>query len=76
MSWSRCPCRSDADEIVRVFQVVKSNSPAFEVGFELVGDVTFKDFIDHMTRESGSDLPIDAPQPSTVPATFDESPRR
>src|SRR6059058_5362625 len=29
-------------EIVRVFQVVKSNSPAFEVGFELEGDITFK----------------------------------
>src|ERR671920_171663 len=38
-------------EIVRVFQVVKSNSPAFEVGFELTGSVTFKDFLEHMKRE-------------------------
>ncbi len=63
-----------AGEIVRVFQVVKSNSAAFEVGFELVGDVTFKDFLDHMMRESGGDLSIDAPQPSPVPETLDEKP--
>ncbi|MCA1642349.1 MAG: hypothetical protein LC785_10460 [Acidobacteria bacterium] len=42
-------------EIVRVFQVVKSNSPAFEVGFELTGDVTFSNFIEHMKRESGTE---------------------
>src|SRR5215216_1333561 len=51
-------------EIVRVFQVVKSNSSAFEVGFEMVGDVTFQDFIDHMKRESGAELPIESPKPS------------
>lgn len=43
-------------EIVRVFQVVKSNSPAFELGFEMTGDVAFKDFLDHLIRFSGSDL--------------------
>lgn len=46
-------------EIVRVFQVVKSNSPAFEVGFELTGDISFKDFLDHLKQEGGSALPID-----------------
>jgi hypothetical protein len=61
-------------EIVRVFQVVKSNSSAFEVGFEMVGDVTFKDFLDHMKRETGSDLPLDAPKPSTVPEVLEEKP--
>ncbi|MBX2987170.1 MAG: hypothetical protein KF802_04665 [Bdellovibrionaceae bacterium] len=43
-------------EIVRVFQVVKSNSPAFEVGFELTGDVVFKDFLSHLAAFSGADV--------------------
>jgi hypothetical protein len=61
-------------EIARVFQVVKSNSPAFEVGFELVGNVTFKDFLNHMTREAPTNLPIEAPNPVTVPETLEEKP--
>ncbi len=61
-------------EITRVFQVVKSNSPAFEVGFEMTGDVTFKDFLDHMKKEVGHELPLEAPQPSTVPETLEEKP--
>src|SRR5215212_2268485 len=61
-------------EVTRVFQVVKSNSPAFEVGFELVGNATFKDFIDHMMREHGTELPIEAPKPSLVPETLEEKP--
>jgi hypothetical protein len=64
-------------EIVRVFQVVKSNSSAFEVGFEMTGNVTFKDFLDHMTGEAtrtGTSLPLDAPQPSNVPETLEEKP--
>jgi hypothetical protein len=61
-------------EIVRVFQVIKSNSPAFEVGFELVGDVTFRDFINHMRRASGGDLPLDKPAPVTVPEVLEEKP--
>jgi hypothetical protein len=44
-------------EIERVFQVVKSNSPAFEVGFELTGDVTFGDFLSRLQAEPGSELP-------------------
>lgn len=39
-------------EITRVFQVVKSNSPAFEVGFELVGDVGFDDFMQRLKSDS------------------------
>src|SRR3954467_13084369 len=61
-------------EVVRVFQVVKSNSQAFEVGYELIGDVTFKDFLDHMQREAGTELPMEAPKPSTVPETLEEKP--
>src|SRR5829696_9826559 len=61
-------------EIVRVFQVVKSNSPAFEVGFELTGSVTFSDFLEHMKREHGDDLPMEAPKPVTVPEVLEEKP--
>lgn len=57
-------------EIARVFQVVKSNSPAFEVGFEMVGDVTFKDFLDHLREDSGTDLPFEAPKPLRVAETL------
>jgi hypothetical protein len=57
-------------EITRVFQVVKSNSPAFELGFEMTGDVTFKDFLDHLIRHSESDLPVSAPKPLDVPETL------
>ncbi|HKR01503.1 MAG TPA: hypothetical protein VJT09_12570 [Pyrinomonadaceae bacterium] len=61
-------------EVTRVFQVVKSNSPAFEVGFELTGNVSFKDFLDHMKREHGTDLPMEAPKPQTVPEVLEEKP--
>lgn len=59
-------------EIVRVFQVVKSNSEAFEVGFELVGDITFKSFLEHMKREASNDLPMEAPKPLVVPEILEE----
>jgi hypothetical protein len=39
-------------EIERVFQIVKSNSPAFDVGFELVGDITFEDFLNLQRKEN------------------------
>ncbi|HEV7860315.1 MAG TPA: hypothetical protein VGO91_16985 [Pyrinomonadaceae bacterium] len=63
-------------EITRVFQVVKSNSPAFEVGFEMTGDITFRNFLDHMKREAGDDLPLEAPAPQTVPEMLEEKPSR
>jgi hypothetical protein len=59
-------------EIVRVFQVVKSNSPAFQVGFELTGSVTFSDFLEHMKREHGTEIPIEAPKPLSVPETIED----
>jgi hypothetical protein len=43
-------------EIVRVFQVVKSNSSAFEVGYEMTGDVTFGDFLNHLKKETEKDI--------------------
>ena len=59
-------------EIVRVFQVVKSNSPAFEVGFEMTGNVTFKDFLDHMRGEEALNLAFDAPAESNVAQFIEE----
>ncbi|HEX8248163.1 MAG TPA: hypothetical protein VF599_08335 [Pyrinomonadaceae bacterium] len=59
-------------EIVRVFQVVKSNSPAFEVGYEFVGNVTFKDFLDHMRGEQALELAFEKPAPSKVPEFIEE----
>lgn len=53
-------------EITRVFQVVKSNSPAFELGFEMTGNVTFKDFLDHLVKHSNSRLPVNEPAPLEV----------
>jgi hypothetical protein len=54
-------------EITRVFQVVKSNSPAFEVGFEMTGSIGFKDFLDHMKGEQALELAFDKPEKSDVP---------
>ncbi len=59
-------------EVVRVFQVVKSNSSMFEVGFEFTGDVTFKDFLDHMRSGTEPELPVEAPAPLAVPETLEE----
>src|SRR5215203_6197497 len=59
-------------EIVRVFQVVKSNSPAFEVGFELTGSVTFSDFLDHMRAEEALNLAFETPAKSSVPEFIEE----
>lgn len=59
-------------EIVRVFQVIKSNSPAFEVGFEMTGNVSFKDFLDHMKGEQALELAFDKPKKSEVPEFIEE----
>ena len=59
-------------EITRVFQVVKSNSPAFEVGFEMTGNVTFKDFLDHMRAEEAFNLAFETPAKSSVPEFIEE----
>jgi hypothetical protein len=63
-------------EVTRVFQVVKSNSSAFEVGFEMSGDITFKDFLDHMRGEEALNLAFDKPAPQSVPETLEEKPSR
>lgn len=59
-------------EIVRVFQVVKSNSPAFEVGFELTGAVSFKDFLDRLHQENGADLKASSAKAAEVAPTLAE----
>jgi hypothetical protein len=59
-------------EITRVFQVVKSNSPAFEVGFEMTGNITFKDFLDHMRAEEALNLAFETPAKSSVPEYIEE----
>lgn len=59
-------------EITRVFQVVKSNSPAFEVGFELSGNIGFKDFLDHMRGEQALELAFEKPAKSDVPEFIEE----
>lgn len=59
-------------EITRVFQVVKSNSPAFEVGFEMTGDVTFKDFLDYMRGEQALELAFEKPAKSNVAEFIEE----
>ena len=59
-------------EIVRVFQIIKSNSPAFEVGFEMTGNIGFKDFLEHMRGEQAFDLAFDKPKKSEVPEFIEE----
>lgn len=59
-------------EITRVFQVVKSNSPAFEVGFEMTGNVGFKDFLEYMKGEQALELAFEKPAKSAVPEYIEE----
>ncbi len=59
-------------EITRVFQIVKSNSPAFEVGYEMTGNITFKDFLDHMRGEQALELAFEKPAESNVPEFIEE----
>lgn len=59
-------------EITRVFQVVKSNSPAFEVGFEMTGNIGFIDFLDHMRGEQALELAFEKPAKSDIPEFIEE----
>ena len=59
-------------EIIRVFQVVKSNSPAFEVGFEMTGNIGFKDFLEHMKAENALELAFEKPAKSDVPEFIED----
>lgn len=59
-------------EIVRVFQVVKSNSPAFEVGFEMTGNIGFKDFLEVMKGEKAENLSFDKPKKSDIDEFIEE----
>jgi hypothetical protein len=67
-------------ELMRVFQVVKSNSPAFELGYEMSAPVrfdgtekavTFRNFLAHLLQGADNALPVTAtPPPSDVPETL------
>ena len=59
-------------EITRVFQVVKSNSPAFEVGFEMTGNIGFRDFLEHMRGEQALELAFEKPAKSEVPEFIED----
>ncbi len=59
-------------EITRVFQVIKSNSPAFEVGFEMTGNIGFKDFLEYMKGEQALELAFDKPAKSDVPEFIED----
>lgn len=59
-------------EITRVFQVVKSNSPAFEVGFELTGNITFSDFLSKLTDETGADMNAGRERVEVAPVVLEE----
>ncbi|MDQ3041762.1 MAG: hypothetical protein M3R11_05205 [Acidobacteriota bacterium] len=59
-------------EITRVFQVVKSNSPAFQVGFEMTGNIGFKDFLEHMKAEQALELAFETPAKSDVPEFIED----
>lgn len=67
-----CSLQEREGEITRVFQVVKSNSPAFEVGFELTGNVSFADFLNHLRRETGAELPLEKSR-ATAPTHLSDS---
>lgn len=59
-------------EVVRVFQVVKSNSPAFEVGFEMTGNIGFKDFLEVMKGGKSENLAFDKPKKLEVEEFIEE----
>ena len=59
-------------EIIRVFQVVKSNSPAFEVGFEMTGNIGFKDFLEVMKGGKAEKLAFDKPKKLEVEEFIEE----
>ncbi len=58
---------------VRVFRVIKSNSPAFPIGFELINP-SFSDFLSRLNEGSTNTLPFAAPQPSDQPELLEEAP--
>lgn len=58
---------------VRVFRVVKSNSNAFPIGLEMINP-SFSDFLSRLSAQGSSDLPIQEPQPVSVPEMLDDEP--
>lgn len=62
-------------EIVRVFQVMKSNSSAFEIGFEMTGNVGFNDFLAKMKGEQTEKIAFDMPQKVSIDEFIEEKQR-
>jgi hypothetical protein len=58
---------------VRVFRVVKSNSPAFPIGMELINP-SFADFLAHLNASGQNNLPVNAPLPAQEPELLEETP--
>jgi hypothetical protein len=58
---------------VRVFRVVKSNSPAFPIGLEL-SDPTFAETLARLAEAPSATLPLQAPAPPTEPELLEEAP--
>ncbi len=60
--------RVDGFETVRVARVVKSNSPAFPVGFE-IDNPTFRILLDRMEAETPTEAPVALPEPAHSPVS-------
>jgi hypothetical protein len=58
---------------VRVFRVVKSNSPAFPIGMELINP-SFADFLAHLNASDQNNLPVNTPLPAQEPELLEETP--
>ena len=56
----------------RIFRVVKSNSQAFPIGFELV-NASFSDFLAQLSSDSQIELPITEPEPSAEPELLEDT---
>jgi hypothetical protein len=64
--------RLEGLETVRVFRVVKSNSPAFPIGLELCNPA-FADLLARLAAGQHATLPLTAPAPASEPETLEET---
>jgi hypothetical protein len=67
--------RLDGLDTVRIFRVVKSNSAAFPIGFEL-RDPDYATLLARLTDAASGNatLPVHEPAPSTAPETLEDGP--
>ena len=64
--------RLEGLDTVRVFRVVKSNSPAFPIGLEL-RNPSFADLLARLAESPHGTLPLTAPTPASEPETLEET---